>query len=281
MGRRNWAAVCALLVVLAGCSALPTGNGTAPEIEETLTPAPVVATGADAAPTPASSVAFPPGVSRAGTVDPDLIFRAHVESLANRSYTWVYRKTERSNRSGTVTGTTRVAVDDDAALVANRGFRSGMHNTLYLTRQRGYIRWTSGDGTEYSVRDATVADREHSFVGYSLRTFIPENGVETSVVEWQGRQYIRLYVQPQPPPSGLAEELVDSTLVWGYTLTAYVSPAGRVRMLAVEYDDLRAHVSWRFDYRAVGETTVRKPDWISKVRTGTNRTDGTVTVAGE
>jgi hypothetical protein len=268
MDRRYAASVCVLLLAVAGCSAL---SGAAPsqDVTATLTPVPVTETspsGETATPQPRPASAFPPGVSPDGTVDPDRLFEAHVESLAERSYTWVYRKNERANGSGTFSGQTRVRVDDGVGSVENRGFRSGMNNSLYLTDQNGYLRWTNGNQTRYTVRNVTVADRRYSFVEYGLRTFLPEQGVQTSVVEWNGRRYVRLYVQPRPPPPGLTEQLVDSNLVWGFTLTAYVSPAGRVQMMAVEYNDRQAHVSWRFDYRAVGETNVTRPDWVSRAK---------------
>jgi len=271
MDRRFEVVVTVLLVMTAGCSALSAVDSPTSPAPETLTPVPVETGSPSATATPTPAFTYPPGVFRNGTIDPDRLFRAHAGSFEDRSYTWVYRRTEQSNRTGTVVGTTRTAVDGRVGLVENRGFRSSMNNSLFLTRQRGYLRWTTGDETEYAVRDATIADRKHSFVEYSLRTFLPEQGVTANVVQWNGRRYVRLYVEPRPPPEGLTEELVDSNLVWGFTLTAYISPAGRVRMMAVEYNDLRAHVSWRFDYRAVGETTVHEPDWVSTARRDANR----------
>jgi len=96
-------------VTVAGCSALPVGSGASANAPDTLTPAPV--TGPAPATDPADTarqtptVEFPPGVSPGGAVDADRLFRAHVESLANRSYTWVYRRSERANGTENVTGT--------------------------------------------------------------------------------------------------------------------------------------------------------------------------------
>jgi hypothetical protein len=57
--------------------------------------------------------------------------------------------------------------------------------------------------------------------------------------------------------------------VWNYTATAYVTPEGFVRTLVVEYDQANGpsteHVAIRYDYSAVGATSLDRPDWVSQV----------------
>lgn len=281
MDRRATIAVL-VLVVTAGCNGLPAEPTAAPETG-TLTPAPVAtetATGTEAGAgtergpangSPVPSDGLPPGISSNGSVAVERLAAAHEAASPASSYTW----TVSYNRTNLATGfvradyTTRVRVGDGGRYLVEKTSHKprGVNRTVYVDGPGGYLQLTLQNRS--TVRyvpnpvDSDGAVEAASFLERTLR--VPGSNLAT--VRRDGRTYYRLYAR-QPPP-----ELVDvhrAASVDNYSATAYVTPAGFVRALAVTYEftarDQRTRVAVRFDYGAVGTTTVPEPDWVERAR---------------
>jgi hypothetical protein len=284
MGRRL-AAVVAVLVLTAGCNAFAGTGGQGPASTPTLTPAPVPT---DSAETPSVVAALPPGIHQNGTVDVSHLASAHEATLSGRTYTWTYRQVQRSAETDRVSVnlTRRVFVGANASLVVDErsslGVSGAQRVSRYLTEERGYLREVGLDGTSYADYEDPRSAASYTLVDDLFESFLGDNTFQMQLLEREGRELLRLYAPPGPPPQGLFA-LRDS--VSEFTVTAYVRPTGFVRSLTVSYltstpSGPDERVSVTLSYTDVGETTVTRPDWVSRVpHNGTTVTPAATTTA--
>lgn len=260
----------ALLVVAAGCGALPGGDEKAPERTATLTAVPVTET-ETAATTPAvpRSVSLPPGVADDGTVDVDGLLDAHRRAVRESTYTWEYRQRQRSADTGEqlVALDRRVAVGENATLVETSGFPFVANSTRYLTERCGYLQRVLDIESPYSKLEVTHPNHTFAPAGELLRTYLVDEPYQVEAVTEGGEEYVRLHASTTDVPAAVTG---DGTEVRGYQVTAYVTPAGFVRSMVVSFDSMAREgtdhrVVIRFNYAAVDETTVSRPEWVGQV----------------
>jgi len=257
--------VVASLLVAAGCSALPGGPAQSSESTPELTPAPVPARSATPTPDTVPEAVLAPGIDADGSVDMERLARAHQSYLDTRSYTWRYGQTRTSQETDrTVANVTRrVERGPNATLVEDSGFPMVTDNTRYLTDRRGYQWSRSAAESPYTILGETRGDRTYDPVGVLLEQFLDNQRFRLATVERNGRRYLRLYAPPGPPPPGLFD---DRANMRDYTVTAYVMPSGFVQSLTASFADADVdhRVSIRFEYTAVGNTTVPRPRWVKR-----------------
>jgi hypothetical protein len=256
------AAVVATLVLVAGCSAVPFGAddaGSGPT--DTVTPAPV----ADS-PTPerATVSVGPPGVGANGTVDADALSEAHVATIGNSTYTWSIEQV----RTGSNTGqfTRQVVVGNETFVVTQSRDWTGANVSMYVNETGGFLQSVTGDRARYDFYRLPGGPEDYVLATALIQRFLDGRTVDVSTLERRGRTYFRLYVAGGPAPSSLGPA---DARVSGFTVTAYVTPEGFVRSLTAEYDlsrdSGRSHVSVRYDYSRVGESTATPPEWVDHV----------------
>lgn len=280
------------LLVLAGCGGSgpfvdgPSDGSGDPGATPTVSPAPL----------PDATAEFPPGVSRRGVVVPDRLARAHETTIANTSYT------VRSNRTvAYANGSVRSSLVVEVALARNRTFlataaTAGPGAPVFLgvpparatfwSNGSVYVRrFTAGGETTYNQYDPGQQfagtwrywTRTVPFGGRSGRpgsfyagTFgaVPTRVAgrttsgNASLVRLAG-EGTRGSVQGTPLDGGGSLDAVRNV-----SLRATVGPRGVVRSLTLDYDataDGRpVHVRWTVHYRAIGETTARRPPWFDR-----------------
>lgn len=247
------------MVVLGGCSGLVGGGSD----RGTVTPAPV----------PTAGETYPPGVSE-GSVEPAVLGKAHSRFLARTSYTVVSRQ-RISGADGTLRWTNRtrrVAAGGDAyAGWFNRTVVDFPAGTLPVTLEY----WTNGSvhATRRFVGD------EPTFYGWANAPS-PIEGVDGSRVLVSTLRAVRVGVVDRP--SGVV--LVGSALrrpgllptppyvtdLRNVSLTARVREDGVVTRWRIAYDATVKNRTVRVVRRTVvtdvGNTTVRRPDWIDTAR---------------
>lgn len=258
-------AAVAALVLLAGCGgAFFDGGG--PTTTETLTPAPVGSV-AEAGP----PAARPPGVATDGSVDVAALRRAHRAAIGNRTYAWTF--SYRAN--GTGDGyrdrwfTRRVAVGDSRYLATRSDPPSRVWRALYVDETGGYLRTLTDDATYFEFVREPGPPTEYANTGELIRRYLTGLPLTVDSVTRDGRTYYRVYSTGGGKPD--VSEGFNAPRAVNYRVTAYVTPDGLVRTLAVEYDRSRIdgyhHVSVRFDYAGLDATTVDRPAWVDRVTT--------------
>lgn len=260
MDRRSLLVV-AGLALLAGCAGLPIDDGAG--VTETLTPVPVT----DVESTPGTGDTLPPGVAANGSVDRNRLLEAHAEQLADRSYTYEfsYESAVSDPNVSAASFDRRLVVAGDAFLVeqTNYGVRSNV--TLYADEAGAVQRVESGEGVEYERRADVGDPRAFSFTERVVAEYLGWPASNVTAVERDGQRYVRLHFAAIPP-SQLASSPQSS--VANYSATAYVTPAGLIRTVAVEYEivgrERRQWVSFRSTYTGIGETTLDRPDWADE-----------------
>jgi|GEM_PF-1485406 len=306
--RRRARVLVLVVVLMAGCNALPLGpsgeaeSGAGGGEPERLTPAPVTST--PVTETVAVDGSRPSWLAPNGTVRVDSLRRGHVGALADQSYTWTFAL-RRNERGAVMPGndiTRRVETDGDTTLLTQEGAVLSQNPPIYVTRATDYTFRGVGftgvsaglyvDGTTATrrtetgdnVRTARVdvsSDSTYAFTPDVLDRYLSGVTVEVRRVTVGSQRLYRLYVPPGDPPTTLNQSAGPTSVVWNYTATAYVTREGFVRTLAVGYDQRSAtqnhRVVIRMDYSAVGDTTVERPDWAGA--TGTPDGDATVTTA--
>ena len=255
------------LVVLAGCGGAPFGGGSAPTRQETLTPVPISPTGDQ--PRTSTPVDRPPGVSVVGPVNATRLRVAHESFVAGLTYTWELDfDVQRSPRPDPVFDQgfgRRAVVEGDRFLVEQIGDGSSLEQYLYVDDSGGYLRAVRDNETEHdAVRDPGDVD-DYVVSGEVVERFLTGMNPNVTRIQRDGRTYFRLYADVGLPPA--LDRL--STRVRNYRVTVYVTPEGFVRSMVVRYDrswhDGEESVSIRFDYSAVGETSVEAPDWVEGI----------------
>ncbi len=255
-----------VFVTLAGCSAF--AGGPPQEPTDTLTPAPVTDT---ATPVPEAPPDGPElaGVSRNGTVVVDRFAASHRAEARSSTYTWVYaqRQTAPETDEQLLQYTRRVELDGNATLVETSGLPYIANSTRYLTGDCGYQRQVLDIESPYSTFDPVSSGHTYAPAGELLETYLVDGQYRLDTATREGEQYVRLHLRTEDPPPRVVDELSD---IRRYRATAYVTPDGFVRTLAVAFRSttdagIDRRVSIRFDYRAVNETTVSQPDWVAKI----------------
>lgn len=270
MGRPVAAVALAVLVALAGCSL------TAPETE-TLSPAGVPEP--PSTPSPRSTVG--PGLSEAGVISGYAFTSAHVEALADRSFTVAQRHVQRY-ANGTVrirrVETVRVARNESRYLFDLR--LSGRVTVLYGATEAHVQRYANGS----LVFERVVLDGEETvrFVrGAQYRPVVPsdayhgrpfdagtdlfERARDVRVERTDGGYLLRA--------TGLAGErlqtrvgLVENLTVVGFAAT--VRSSGLVERRRLTYrgtvDGVRVRGNLTVAYSALGDTEAAPPAWIGR-----------------
>ena len=272
--RAGLAVAVTALLVLAGCGTF-VGGTSGPESTETVTPV-AVTTPAPATPTPSADP--PPGVSANGSVDIERLVDAHESYVANRSYTWRFRYTiARWNGTLEQNITRQATVGKERFLVEQTNAELARSQSLYVG-DVGYLRASYYGETKVERVSRPQDHRSYAFAGDVVARFLTGVSVDVSVVERDGRTYYRLYTDGNDVPRPLNR---FSSEAWNYTVTAYVTPQGFVRTVAVDYNrqgrDGNRRITSRYDYSAVGSTTVTEPDWVSRATPTPERTAGTAT----
>ncbi|ELZ22769.1 hypothetical protein C475_16746 [Halosimplex carlsbadense 2-9-1] len=258
--RWGFAAV-AVVVLVAGCSAVSFGgDGPGAPSTDTVTPVPVTDRS-----TPAPTVAgeWPPGVNANGTVDVETLTRAHTDYLANRTYTWSVREDSDEPGEGFLR---RVVVGPETFSLWQSQGDPRRNVSLYVNATGGFLRVAEGGRTRYDLLRLPGRSSDYVFATVSIRQFLDRRTVAVSTVDRRGRTYYRLHAAGGPSPRGVgpAEATISD-----FSATAYVTTEGFVRSLAAEYDRVvdgdSSHVSVRYDYSRLGESTVTPPDWVGNV----------------
>jgi hypothetical protein len=267
------AVACCLL--LAGCGGVLADEE--PTREATVTPVPV---------TDKTDSQSPPGLN--GTaVDRDRLEAAHRGFLQNRSFSR-NKTTVVRNETGFVYGsnsTMRVGSDGmwwylrtahpSDAYYEERGV------TIYDTSGWEYnfslARFSDANTTYRRYRNLTTGTPEITVDPYewtppptlSAETairYLPESVDQVERVQVEGRTFYRVTADTERAP--------DNVTVLGvlkrYRVTAYVTPEGFVKTVAVSYRTGLKYHNVRITHRDVGSTTVETPSWVRQVRA--NRT---------
>ncbi|MFB6150508.1 MAG: hypothetical protein ABEJ40_01755 [Haloarculaceae archaeon] len=280
MGRqRSVALAVAALLLLAGCNSVP-GTGGAATPTERVTPVPVETQ------TPGTPVpdALPPGVAPNGTVSTNALVAAHVSTLRERSFTWTVRVRLLDVSEGELVRgyRERVRRDESGTYLAELTGNDGRNRTIFTNGTGDYVRQSFPNFTYYQFYSDPINRKFVVTTAVDVRRYLESDSADLAVVDRDGRRLVRIHVTE--PPEGVRERHPRATIS-NYTATAYVTPAGFVRTLAVEYEyesgSGRYHLRRRFDYTSVGETTVRAPGWTGSVRSEESVTpmpgDGTAT----
>lgn len=280
---RRLALVALVAVALAGCSAL------APD-DAARTPTDAVTPMAVPTDTPGETLSPPPGVAANGSVSPGALTRAHFAALGDRSFRWRLDYRRSVDRSAPVGGETapnasvdvaerRLRVGDDGSYRLTRRMTGMVGGTVYADDTGRYVRGLRSNGSGYRVGSGGPDYRHYLRTGQTLGRYFSVDGSTVSTVARDGRTYYRVHVTTPPRTlGGHAKQRVTN-----YAATAYVTPAGLVRAVAVEYEytitDDRVTVSLRSEYRGVGETDLSRPDWVADLVDGGTATTATAEAA--
>jgi hypothetical protein len=299
MRSRALAAV-VLLALVAGCGALFADGGGESTPAETVTPAPVP----EVTPTP-ERWPVAPGLTGSGVADVDVLVAAHLDAVANRSYTWREHRgaavvfdgtgntTALDGGAGTDTGLT-----DGAANARNTSVVLSLSTFARVASPTEYLAWASShrlsvDGetrpvanyTEYSGGAARYV--RYRFSGGPQPNY-DQLGVvdagDSEVIGQAAADAIRRYLPAEN--ATVAETLDDGELAYevhayrddipgvgsihDYAARAVVSPDGFVRSLNVSYVAVSAgitrQVHYRFAYTRINETSADEPSWVGERR---------------
>jgi len=256
--RRTLLAV--LLVVTAGCGALPAGTDQ-PTAADTLTPVPVPNATDDPGP---DGESLPPGVSANGTLDVDRLARAHADALAGTSYTETFARTVTVAGAPTTVRQSlrRVAVDGNATLVERAGTTLVPRRTVYSDPRGTYLRVSDPNRTR--VVELNGSGRVPTPEA-TVSRFLDGPAVDVTPVERRGTVLYRIAATPEDGPAVL-EARRGTVTATNVSVTALVARSGFVRELAVTYvreDRTRQQrVRLAVEYTGLGTTDVARPSWV-------------------
>ena len=264
------AVAAALLVVLAGCGALGSGDGGEPTPGGTVTPAPLPDPGPTAtpAPTPRDRLAAFPAIDAEGRINASELFASHVAYLSTRSYTLTWER-RTAGGSGAITQEydRRVAVGADGTVLVRNEDGGTDPTVTYGDRDGAYRRVTGPNGSTVSPASVRLTDpvgeRYAETVSFELLTFLNRGYDSLEVVTREGRRYARVVSDSVPPQ---IPETYSAYAVHDFKATLWIAPEGYVRSIHYEFDlrniDERIAVEWRYTYDRVGRTTVERPAWV-------------------
>lgn len=247
------------LLLLSGCNAVfGSGGGADSTPEEGVTPAPVPGTTASD-PGAAGPAEYPPGVEPRRIVNLPALREAH-ESVVSDSVT--IERTYTSDLRGVTDGTRTVYVENRSTYLTTAG-PEGVHIT-YADPTGRYVRgYDVGPNGVANVSDEVTVSRPRQdaplVAGFE---YLSTGPVEVARVEHRGEVYFRVHTTRKPREYGSSIE--------NFSVTAYVRPDGFVRTVAASYDRRSDgesyHVAERHTYRAVGNTSVTEPDWVTAAK---------------
>lgn len=257
--------VVAVVVLLAGCGAVPFGESGQPAPpSDTVTPVPVTTEGTETATD--SPAALPPGVEGDGTVHVTTLREAHQQYVENRSYTWVVEYD--TGNEGFVGGVfvRRAVVGNGTFTVEQLSPGPSPNSTLYVNETGGFLRTIEDNETRYELLDIPGEHTEYVFAGDATRRFLTGLQFNVTSVERDAQTYYRLYTVDGTVPRRLTD---SSGVIANYTATAYVTPDGFVRSLSVQYDRRidgnHSRVTFRYDYSGLGDSSPTVPEWVGSV----------------
>ncbi|WP_178915954.1 hypothetical protein [Natronomonas gomsonensis] len=267
----------ALLVVLAGCSGLPVGQPA--ESTETVTPVPERSL----------APSYPPGVTDRGVEAPDATASAHVDRLAETSYTLTSNRTVRTN--GTLDSFFSVRVDlDDERNYHAKARTDGPDGPEFLGRPPATAEFWSGEETHirkltrdgettydeiesgpgrvstwrYWTRTAPFGDRQ----GSVFRTVRDVVGSFTWRVDSEGTGDMTQYRLEADEYASTAFAPSEVTAVRNASASATVSQSGLVRSIHMRYvgtiDGETVVVERTIRWENVGNTSVERPPWYDR-----------------
>jgi len=265
-----------VLVVLAGCSGVTDVDGDT----TTLTPAPVPEYQTE---TETESDGLPPGVAGRGVNNVHYLVRAHRAATTDMSYTWTVERITNTSGPGAdnSTVTQQVAhVEDETHYdywtnhrTVQRGGRTRYlgNYTEYTDPSGRYIKYQDTDtNTQYGRSEpepasARITEESTDAIGH----YLDADHARLAVVLIDGQRYYEL--------RGQNATFATTQPVENYTVTSLIRPDGFVRSITVSYQigrgDKRRSVTYRYEYTAIGNTTVDRPDWVERQRYTEQRTD--------
>ena len=256
-----------VLVVLAGCSGVTVVDRTT----ETVTPAPVPAPQTE---TETGDDTLPPGVSGRGVTNVHALVRAHQSATSDMSYTWRVERVTNTSTPGRENLTTARHV----AHVENASVYD--YWTNHRTVQRGgrtrylgnYTEFTDPSGRHVKYEDTeentqyrkTEPVRAHVRIGdestAAIDHYLDADDARLAVVLVDGERYYKL--------RGRNATFATTEPVENYTVEALVRPDGFVRAVTVNYrigqGEQRRSITYRYEYTAIGNTTVDRPNWVER-----------------
>lgn len=264
-----------LLLVLAGCNAVPDGGGT----NATTTGASDATAGAETTDATGGEADLPPGLSDSGVTDADALAAAHEESLAGQPYTYD-REVRVVAANGTELGRWSQHVQVGADRLTFNYTQTGEGVNVAGREIADHRVYTNGSVTFQNAGTFRDGYRRSSGRGFAENTFSSEqlladvlNASETTVTEVErgGQTWYRVRAEGESDTftyrvaNGTAE--VEATNV---TATALVAPSGFVRNVTYEFDFARGNVSGHrtmtIRYSKVGETDVEVPTWVEDAK---------------
>lgn len=278
MKRVASATAVALVVVLAGCSALPGWN-----------PGPGQSDGSETTGTtlgPDDHLA--PGLTGAGVTDSEQLAFAHETKLQGKSFTHVSSWTLRAG-NGTILdeGRQTVAVGADGnrfVAVTNTSYSKSsgsdvtLHSALFSNGSVTYSRVSSEHGTTFD----RLSGKKFFRSSYTLRGYYATllNDTETDVVgtlSRDGETLYRVVGRAQSRNMSIPAASRRNVTATNVTVTALVDSSGRIHEFATEYDytaeGRSRHRKQTVRYEQVGATTVERPDWVGEAQAAVeNRT---------
>jgi hypothetical protein len=264
--QRRLTIVLLVVVALAGCSGVFGWESGGGDNRETLTPVPPVTT---AQPTPTERLAAYDGVSPDGSIDRRALLGAHLTTLANASFTvrWSRWRSNGSDRPVRPVFRQEAAVENASTYrYRPQGDPIRAQVEKYGDPSGRYGRWLRPEGAsvtgELRASRHSATRRFADIVTYGVVNTLGNPDV-VRPTEQDGQRYL-LVVSRTPPRT-----LTDQHSVRNYSATMYVHPDGYIRSLTYQYDfptdDGWVTVRHRFAFRAVGETTVRRPEWVESL----------------
>lgn len=238
------------LVVLGGCGSFGGNPDPGPDLDRTLTPAPIP----ESTLTPRDPL--PPSVTGNGVADVDALVTAHTAALENRSFTLrvrISRDDETNLRLVRVEGHRRYYYRDETQAV------EGTRTEFVLDRFR-YTRTVEPPaGLQFGrYRGSDYADRYGQIPGETLRSYLSAGNVTVlrTTVNGERRYELRADRSPRREPD----------LRTNYSVRATVRPDGFVSSLEASYvrphDGGRTNVTVTVEHTDLDSTTVDPPAWV-------------------
>lgn len=200
---------------------------------------------------------YPDGLARQGVTDASNLYQEHVSTLRARSYTVRFRRVPANGSETTVV--TRVDGDRRVAVtVINHTTTSGT-TVKYVNQNGTYIRDRQNrsqprylaTGRQFSTK--RVPGQSESIV-YLMSNLNVSSG---EVVTYEGTDAVRYDVVGFRNEPDVAEG------------TVVVSESGVVRHYDVRFDSDMISDRFVVEVTAINETTVSKPDWMSRFQNDT------------
>jgi len=264
----------ALVVLVAGCGAVPFGSGEDPAPPtDTVTPVPLTTDGSETA--TGTPRGLPPGVDADGSVNARALGEAHQAFVENRSYTWFVKYDTGNDEFIGGVFVRRAVVGQGTFYVEQVSPGPSPNSTLYVNETGGFLRTIEENETRFELLNIPGEHTEYVFASDAIRRFLTGPQFNVTSVDRGGQTYYRLHTVGGTGPRRLTEA---SGVVSNYSATAYVTPDGFVKSLSVEYDRRidRNHtqVTFRYDYSGLGESRPTAPEWVGEVPQRSTPTPG-------